>query len=253
MSPNPNPKVDMIADTLRQRISAGEFGTAGRLPSLRMLAAQFDTTHETMNKVIQRLQAEGLLLSLGRAGVFVKSPQSPIPGITRNFAEYLKEQDQIPVEEDISAPAIVPAPAEVVEALGVDEGAPVVRRYRRQGALQGMSIVPYRLAETFYPVELAGGAILERMQEDTSFDVLAAIQKTYGKEIKRVREDVVGRLPTSHEQELLNIVRNAPVLEVLRTNYAADDDDFVIMCNRIIFVASYFKLSYAYTPYWVNQ
>ena len=81
------------------------------------------------------------------------------------------------------------------------------------------------------------------------FDVVLAIQRTHGKVIKRVHEDVIGRLPTSREQELLKTVRNAPVLEVQRTNYAADDDKTVIMFNRFIFVASYFVLSYDYvTP-----
>ena len=67
---SPETKIDSIADALRQRIVNGDFGTAGRLPSLRLLSEEYGTTHETMNKVIQRLQAEGLLTSLGRAGVF---------------------------------------------------------------------------------------------------------------------------------------------------------------------------------------
>ena len=83
---------------------------------------------------------------------------------------------------------------------------------------------------------------------------LLAIKAAHGKVIKRVHEDVIGRLPTSREQELLKIVRNAPVLEVQRTNYAEDDDTTVIMFNRIIFVASHFVLSYDYTtPLWAGK
>jgi DNA-binding GntR family transcriptional regulator len=84
--------------------------------------------------------------------------------------------------------------------------------------------------------------------------VLIAIHEMYGKVIKRVHEDVIGRLPTSREQELLKIVRNAPVLEVQRTNYEEEDDKTVMMFNRIIFVASHFVLSYDYTtPFWAGK
>lgn len=244
---SPDTKVDAITDFLRQRILEGEFGTAGRLPSLRMLAERFDTTHETMNKVIQRLQAEGLLISFGRAGVFVQGPRKHIPGITPRFDLFLREQGLTPVETNLDEPSIVPASTEVAKVFDVDEGTRVVRRYRRQGT----ATAHYRLAENFYPVELAGGEILEQMQRDVHFDVLAAIQDAHHQVIKRVHEDVFARLPTSQEQDLLKIVRSAPVFEVLRTNYAEGDDDTVIMFSRLIFVATYFVLSYEYTAtYW---
>jgi DNA-binding GntR family transcriptional regulator len=240
---SPDVKVDVIADAFRQRILSGEYGTSGRLPSLRLLSEEYSTTRETMNKVVQRLQAEGLLVSQGRAGVFVNKPRTRIPGITARFDLYLQEQGLTPRETNIDEPALVSAPSEVAKVFGIAEGAPVVRRMR----LQGTATIPYRLAENFYPVELAGGSILEQMRKDARFDVLHAIKETYGKVIKHVHEDVIGRLPTSQEQELLKIVRNAPVLEVQRTNYAEDKDETVMMFNRIVFVASLFVLSYDYT------
>ncbi len=255
---SPDMRVDMINDELRRRILAGEFGTAGRLPSLRMLAEQFGTTHETMNKVVQRLQAEGLLISLGRAGVFVNTTQKHIPGITQNLAEFFQQQG-LPLEEaNIDEPSIVKAPAEVAEAFNVEEGTEVVRRYRSQGVRQGYSIVPYRLAESFYPVMLVDEEMVEQMRQDVRFDVLAAIKAAHSIEINRVHEDVYGRLPTVFEQEKLKIVRNAPVFDIRRTNYTVDEDagdehSQVIMFSRIIFVASHFVLSYDYSPYWLSK
>jgi DNA-binding GntR family transcriptional regulator len=247
-------KVDIINDALRKLILDGEYGKTGRLPSLRMLAGQFGTTHEPINKVIQRLQAEGLLKSLGRAGVFVRSPQTRIPGLTQRFDDYLLKQGLSPDETDIEEPSLVRVPEKVAASLGIEEGTLVVRRYRRQGT----TTHHYRLAENFYLEELAGGEILEKMQQDVHFDVLAAIQANHRKMVKRVRDDVIGRLPTLKEQELLEIVRNTPVLEVLRVTVGADEDskdngEIVIMYSRIIFVANYFLLSYEYTPYWESK
>jgi len=246
---SPEVKVDNIADAFRQRILAGEYGTSGRLPSLRLLSEEYEITHETMNKVVQLLQAEGLLVSQGRAGVFVNKTRTRIPGITARFDLYLQEHGLMPAETNVDEPAVVAAPADVAKVFGIDESAPVVHRMRRQGTVS----TPYRLAENFYSVDLAGGSILERMRQDAGFDVVLAIKEAHGQVIKRVHEDVIGRLPTTREQGLLKIVRNAPVLEVQRTNYA-EDDKTVVMFNRIIFVASYFVLSYDYvTSLWAGK
>src|SRR5207248_8576994 len=97
-----------------------------------------------------------------------------------------------------------------------------------------------------------GGEMQEKMQQDVHFDVLAAIRATHQKVVIRVREDVFARLPTLEEQEQLQVVRNAPVLEVLRITHGADEDgkderEIAIMYSRIIFVAHFFVLSYEYT------
>ena len=236
-------RVDAITDALRARILSGEFGTGGRLPSHRMFSEQYDTTHETINKVIQRLQAEGLVSSLGRAGVFVRASRTRIPGGGFSFSQDLKQLGLEPVEATIGTPDIVPASEDVARRLGVPENTPVVHRLRRQGT----TTAHYRLLESFYPIELAGGQILGQMQKDEGFDVLQAIKKAHGKTVRRVHEDVIGRLPTQHELDLLKIVRGTPVLEVHRTHLA--DGGAAIMYSRMILVANYFVLSYDYaTP-----
>ena len=132
----------------------------------------------------------------------------------------------------------------------------MIRRYRSQGEKKGYSIVPYRLAESYYPLGLVDEEMLVQMRQDVRFDVLAAIKATHRTEIGSVHEDVYGRLPTLEEQEKLKIVRNAPVFDIRRTNYAIEEDvkieqSQVIMFSRIIFVASHFVLHYEYTPFWL--
>ncbi len=245
---SPDTKIDVVADDLRQRILSGEYGTSGRLPSLRMLAEELSVTHETINKVVQRFQAEGILYSKGRAGVFVSKPRTRIPGITARFDLYLKEHGLTPVETNLEEPAMVAAPTYVSKAMGIQEGKSVIRRIRRQGTTSDY----YRIAENFYPVTLVREDMLERMRKDESMDVLLAIKDAHGLFIKYIHEEVIGRLPTTEEQSLLGLVRNAPVLEVLRTNYS-EDKHTVIMFNKIIFVASYFLLDYNYsTDLWTN-
>lgn len=234
-------KIDDIAEALRKRILGGEFGTGGRLPSLRMFAEQYGTTQQTMNTVIQRLQAEGLLSSLGRQGIFVHvMPRARIPGIVPRFDLYMKQLGMELVETSVGRPEVAPAPADVAQALGIAEGEPVVHRLRRQG----ITVAHMRLAENFYPVALVDEDILQQMQQDKSFDTLSAIKEKHGKVVKGVHETVIARFPSQEEQDLLKVNRNTPVLDVRRTN--RDEDGTAIMYNRIIFVASYFELVYDY-------
>lgn len=244
---SPDTKVDALTNELRERVQRGDFGTAGRLPSLRMLADEFGTTNETMNKVVQSLQAEGVLLSLGRAGVFVHPQLTRVPGLTKRFDKHLEGMGLTAVEKNIGIPAFVPAPIEIAKVFEIPEGTLILRRKRRQGT----PAIHYRLAENYYAPDLVDEDVLERIREDERYDVLEHIKEKHHKVIKRVHDDVFARLPTSEEQDLLNIVRHAPVIEIQRISYSAQEDGSVIMYSRIIFVASYFFLSYDYTvPFW---
>ena len=253
---SPDTRVDGITNEFRQRINDGEFGTAGRIPSLRMLANQFDTTHETMNKVVQRLQSEGILFSLGRAGIFVNidEKRKRVQGLTSRFDEAIRQQGLEPTEVDIEDPSLVNATNEVAHALQVPPGTSVVRRFRKQGEhRKGISDVLYRTAENFYSPKFVGDEILRDIQSDVHLDVLEAIRQRFQKEVRQVHDDIIARFPRSHELEQLNIVRNTPVVDIWRTSYSEDEDGEVIMFSKTVSVAHYFIFSYDYKPYWLTK
>lgn len=234
-------KIDEIVALLRQRILNGEFGISGRIPPVRVLAEQYTVSRETANKAIHHLQSEGLLFSEGRS-IYVRIPPTRISGgITARFDLHLQAQGLTPIETNVEEPVLVPAPEPVAKAFGIEKDTLVVRRVRRQGTTN----THYRIAENFYPTELVGEDILAQMQQDSRYDVLLAIKENHGLIIERVHEDVTGRLPTDREQDLLNITRTTPVLEMVRMS--SSENHVPIMFNTIIFVAHYFVLSYDYT------
>src|SRR5258708_3171362 len=106
-------KLDLIVDALRKRILLGEFGPLGRLPSFRTLATEYQTTQETMNKTMQALQAEGLLLSMGVKGVFVNSLRVRIPGIVANFYKHIQELGLDATEVTLGTPEIIHPPPDL--------------------------------------------------------------------------------------------------------------------------------------------
>lgn len=243
--------VPEVAEALRKRIQAGDFGQYGRLPHANDLKEEYGVSRDTINRAIKLLQAEGYLESRGEGtrGVVISRSRVRIQGITARFDLELQKLGLIPHEVNIDEPAIVPASSQIAGALGIDEGTPIVRRFRKQGVIQGDTVTPYRLTENFYPTALVDAALLEQMQKDNRFDAILAIKENYGKVPIRVHEDVIGRLSTSREQLLLNITPQTPVLEVSRISYA--EDNTVVMVNKIIFVANLFVLSYDYpTGHW---
>src|SRR5258708_2380863 len=96
-------KVDILAEKLRQRIRDGEFGKSGRIPPHRVLAEQLNTTRETVNKVVQLLQSEGLLVSRDKS-VYVQSPMLRFPGFVANVEQYIRDRGEEPVTEFLEEP-----------------------------------------------------------------------------------------------------------------------------------------------------
>ena len=182
----------------------------------------------------------------------VSQPRMHLSGLTPRFDQELQKLGLISHEANIDEPAIVPAPIDIARILGIEEGSPVVHRFRLQGekikpAGKGegkVRIIPYRLAENFYPTSLADESILDRMQKDEGFDVILAIKEKTGRVPVRVHEDLDVRLPRVQERDLLLVSSQTPIIEIRRISYA--EDDTVIMVNRIILVANAFTLSYDY-------
>jgi DNA-binding GntR family transcriptional regulator len=233
-------KIDKITDEFRERILAKDYGTAGRLPTVRMLAEQYQVSREVIDKALLRLQAEGLLVSQGMAGLFVNLPQPRISGLFPNFSLELGREGQTITRDHLEGPTKVDASGEIAKLLQVAEGDPLVRRSLRLGTER----VTYQVAEEFYPLELVGRFLSESDLRQTDFDVLAAIKEYRGVEMEEVHDDLIARLPTSREQGWLNVVRNTPVIEVKRVGYSGEQKP--IMFSRLLFAANLTHFSYTY-------
>lgn len=234
-----NVKVDTIIDGIRSRILAGEFGESGRLPSFRKLVAEYETSQETMNKAMQALQAEGLVISSGAKGVFVNTPSVHLLGYSSDFYKYLQKELPDPIEEFIEKPVIIEAPAEAAKLMNLPKNALVLRRFKKQGTKD----VIFRIVETFYPQKLLSEAMLEKAIEDVSYVPIRDIKKNDGITTTRIKETISIHLPTTNEQYLLKIVRTNPVIELKRICYTKDK---IIFYTRMLLNANHFFLSYNY-------
>ena len=77
--PGRKPKLaDLVVGTLRKRISAGEYGANGKLPTESQLTIIFGVSRTVVREAIAALAADGLVQSRQGAGVFVV-PQAKSP------------------------------------------------------------------------------------------------------------------------------------------------------------------------------
>jgi DNA-binding GntR family transcriptional regulator len=68
----PTPPYRQVADILRERIRSGQIGAGEQLPSLLVLAGEFEVSMSTARKAVDLLKAEGLVTSVAGWGTFVR-------------------------------------------------------------------------------------------------------------------------------------------------------------------------------------
>lgn len=234
-------KVNALAEKLRQRIQDGEFGIAGRIPPHRVLAEQMGTTRETVNKVVQLLQSEGMLVSRDKS-VYVQTPLMKIPAFIPNYDQYIRDHNHEPVSVFLEKPDLVPIPESIAGLMGRKAGEMVPHRLLLQGIQYPAGIVYYRLSENFYNPDLIKDEVFQGLQSNPQFNTWDAIEKKYGIQVLLSKNTIRCRLPTLSEQEHLGIVRGTPVLELNRVQLA--QNDLAVMVNRLVYVGNVLELSF---------
>ncbi|MEU7181133.1 MULTISPECIES: GntR family transcriptional regulator [Streptomyces] len=130
----------------------------------------------------------------------------------------------------------VTAPAEVAEALGLDQGDYVVVR-RRIMYLDGR---PCELTDTYYPLAIAHDTRLAGTAKipGGAITLLAEL----GHVGVRAREDVSARLPTEEERQALEIGPGEPVMQLVRLTLDAQDQPLQV--DRMTMAAQHQHLRY---------
>lgn len=237
----PVTEIDRIADAMRGRIVAGEFGEDGKLPTEVELCDRFGVSRPTIREMYRRLILEGLVVSIERKGYFVHMMR-PIslhldeyeqPG--PDAAAFVDGVDQW--EREVARQGRVPlvrvevrmlgggdpAPAGVEQRLGVEPGAPVLIRDR----VCYVDKVPWMLRPSYFPGWLADEYPLLRQPGDIAAPggLLVAI----GRPASTWRDEQRARMPTVGEADRLQLPAVTPGIEWTRTRVAADGTVLAVM------------------------
>ena len=221
MSTPPPPKYTarLIADELRAAINRGDYKPGQQLPTGRTIMTRFGVAQQTAQNAYDLLRTEGLVVSRGGGGVYVREPEPVVRVPRRRFVfrdrigYYFDETAQS--YRPVSTPTvdIVPAPAEIARRLGIEPGSEVVMRTRVLGELdhgrqRAVSYLPAWLRNELPVVgeeDTGLGGIYDRIEEH--FDQ------------PLIWEEAQGAVAAgADEAEALDgVVHGGPLVRILRT------------------------------------
>lgn len=210
-----------IAAALKSRIAAGEWAPGEKLPSIPTLAEGHGVAKQTVQRAIDQLRVEGVLITRPGSGTYVRGTRRRLSRLSRGrygtrrgyHADLAARYRQVLTEV-----ATVPGPAEVTEAFGVADGTPLlVRRHLVR-------------TEEDQPVELGASWFLPATAHATSLVEFQGYGRPLYQEVEAATgrvyttaEDRLGaRLPTREEAAALRIRPDTPVLHLLHVAYDAE-------------------------------
>lgn len=216
-----------IAEELREQIRSGRYADGDRLPGENALMERHGVARATARQALSVLINEGLAVAVRGSGVYVRLFRPLRRHGARRLSKELwgagraiwetdsddrgYEVDRLLVEETV--------PEEhVARALGLSEGAGVLRRSRRylvdgRPVQSSVSYLPLAVLE-----EAGASAAARRVREhDTGPGGIYARLAEMGRAPAHFTEEIRVRMPTPEENEELRLAPGTPVLEAVRT------------------------------------
>ena len=214
-----------IANRLEEALLSQALSPGDRLPTESALASHFGVNRHTVRRAVGTLEQQGLVRVEQGRGTFVHGGVLDYRvGRRTRFSENLHGQGRRP-SGDLLSSEEVPATAEVAKALRMRAGAAVTR-------LEFLGYADER------PITLGGHhfparrfrALPEVYRRHAS--ITDSLRELGVEDYERRSTRVIARLPTTREQQLLEIGRNRPVLvtESINVDLAGEVIEYGVTC-----------------------
>jgi DNA-binding GntR family transcriptional regulator len=233
--------IETVTNQLKDDILKGAFRPYNILPTRRALADQFETTPDTIAKVLKNLEVEGLLSKGKGHTMHVLAPRERVTTNEETFRDYMKAQGHTVKVEHIATPGVIPATPQLAKLFRVVPETPLVERARRE-IVDG---TVYRYSRKYYLASLVSEDVLEQIRQDHTFNVRAILEEQVP--VFRIQERLIARTVTDKEEsDILQAARGVPVMEQWKINYA--ENKTVTSVSLVVFNAAYFVKTYDYSP-----
>lgn len=206
-----------IAAQIRERIRRGDWSAGERLPSIPAIAQGFGVAKQTVQRAIDQLRVEGLLITKPGSGTYVRGTRRRLNRLSRGrYGGYRGYHSDLAARyrQYLAEVGRAPAPPEVADAFGVSDGTElVVRRHivRTQDA-------PVEVGASWFRVADAAGTTLER-HEAFGRPLYQEAEEATGRQYASATDTVTARQPSREEAEILQIRPDTPVLHLLHVAY----------------------------------
>lgn len=215
------PPFQVVAGHYRDLIRSGALAAGEALPSRRAMTEQHGQAGAAIDRAVGVLAREGLIVVNGPPKpVTVAEIPSRHTSLGDRLASVRATGNALGDSESsvIVAVGVVPCPPDVAVRLGIGAGEDVLHRKR----VTSLDDHPAAMSVSYYPPEVS--ALTPELSSRASIPAGSrelACQRL-GSPQRWARQEVIGRLSTREESELLGLPAYAMVLEVTRTVFVED-------------------------------
>ncbi|AEB07790.1 transcriptional regulator, GntR family [Coriobacterium glomerans PW2] len=208
------PKYKLIADTLRKRITSGDYKIGDRLPREAALVKAYNASRITIRRALDELRAEGLIYKIQGAGTFIKDNE---PRAERQ-AIALDLIDLSTVEIEVVDFSVVRPSPKVKSILGINDFDFVhdIKRLLRREKL------PVAFSHIWMPITLVQGMRMDAIR-GSLYDFLRGDLKLTPNSATR-RFTVAAATPDL--RTMLNVEQRSQLLKVSQRSYLYDERMF---------------------------
>ncbi|MFG3098214.1 GntR family transcriptional regulator [Streptomyces sp. NPDC048202] len=240
---------ERIAADLRDEIMSGDLAAGASLPSTVRLKERFDASNATIQKALQLLKDERLVVGRAGAAVTVREhrqrtmrPASYMaPAPSGEPYRWLTEAAKLGARPDSSLLNVreTSAPADVAAALRISGDETVILREQ----ILTLDDEPVELVKSYYPMAIARGtAITEKRKIRGGTPALLA---ELGFPPRTSVDRVSARVPTQEQHRALRLPSDLPVLRTLRVVFS--DDERPIEATVMVKAGHLYELQYEFT------
>lgn len=206
-------KYEQIADDLRGRISAGEFGPGDRLPSSRDLCEQWNVSRATAIKAMEVLRADGVVDARQGSGfIITETPLARPAGRRHAGANRITGR---PFRR-LGTPVMESPPPHVADALGLADGIQALHRARIVLADGG---TPLSYVTAWFPPDIAESCPRLHQANPLAEGTTRYVERTAGRTPVRGTDTTTVRMATAEEATLLQVNRPTAVAVVVHVAY----------------------------------
>ncbi|MET4658692.1 GntR family transcriptional regulator [Streptomyces fungicidicus] len=249
-SPDRRSLHERIAADLRDEIMSGDLAPGANLPSTAQLKERFDASNATIQKALQLLKDEQLVVGRAGAAVTVREHRQRTmrpatymaPAAPGTPYRWLTEAAKLgaPAHSTLLDVVEIRPPADVASALALGDTEAAVLRHQ----ILSIDGEPVEQVKSYYPLSIARDTAITAKRKIKGGTPTLLSQLGFPPRLSVDR--VSARVPTQEQYQALNLPSDLPVLRTLRVVYS--DDERPVEATVMVKAGHLYELQYEFTP-----
>lgn len=229
---SPTPLYQQLSDVLAEEIGKGTFKPNEQLPSETELILAFEVSRHVVRQALNNLAHEGKIYTEHGRGSYVARERIEKPlGVLQSYHDSMRKSGLEP-EVRVLRKEIIPAPAEVAEAMGIEPGRQMFH-LQRAGYLDGN---PINLLDAYI---LPGKCSPEQLMAYESGSLYAHLERTCSVNFVRCRFSIEVIFSGDYESRFLAVPRGSALMKTV--SVSRDKNNTPIEYSSMLHPATFFR------------